>query len=101
MKIPRLRSHQEIGGESGKDCVLLCGREAQPNSGLNGGLFFSDNEKAEGSFQLTALPCDLHPPAYHLVVTRWLHHLWHCGHGLGGKKQRVKDRHRLPFRQLS
>ena len=68
MKIPRLRSHQEIGGESGKDCVLLCGREAQPNSGLNGGLFFSDNEKAEGSFQLTALPCDLHPPAYHLVV---------------------------------
>ena len=40
----RLRSHQEIGGESGEDCVLLCGREAQLNSAFFGRLlgFFDD-----------------------------------------------------------
>lgn len=28
----RLGSHQEIGGEPGEDCALLCGREAQLSS---------------------------------------------------------------------
>ena len=37
-----------------------------PNSGLNGGLFFTDNEKAKGSFWLSVL------------ITGWPHHLWSC-----------------------
>lgn len=81
--------------------IWLHGREAQPNSGLSGGLF-SSNDKAEGSFYLSdILAYDFHPPSRHLMVTRWLYHLWHCCHSSEWKKQRVKGKNLLPFKQLS